>query len=150
MSLALPGPSRRERRCAQQAYLSKQLSISTLHFSRMTSRSYQSPALLPPQCVAKHVLDAIKGDITTVLGAFSAWSFPAVVVWEDLWFSWRTFVIIFSMIWCGPAPTRGRGAGKSAMWTALKRLLFNAPPQVELPAPAAHHGHHHRLVSPAS
>jgi len=53
----------------------------------------------PFQCVAKHVLDAIRGDITTVMGAFVAWSFPAVVVWEDLWFSVRTVFIIISILW---------------------------------------------------
>ena len=31
------------------------------------------------QCVAKHVVDAIMGDITTVVGAFEDWSFPAVI-----------------------------------------------------------------------
>jgi hypothetical protein len=27
-----------------------------------------------------------------------------VVVWDDLWFSWRTIYIIVSMIWCTPKP----------------------------------------------
>ncbi|KAJ1494559.1 hypothetical protein T484DRAFT_1765340 [Baffinella frigidus] len=52
----------------------------------------------PFQCVAKHVLDAIRGDITTVLGAFVAWSFPAVVVWEDMWWNFLLQPLITGII----------------------------------------------------
>ena len=52
----------------------------------------------PFQCVAKHVLDAIRGDLTSVLGKFTLWSFPPLVPWEDVWHESRTFYIVLSIL----------------------------------------------------
>jgi hypothetical protein len=51
------------------------------------------------QCVAKHVLDSFRGDITTVLGTFTNWTFPALVFWEDSWEGWKTWYIMVFLLW---------------------------------------------------
>ena len=54
----------------------------------------------PFQCVSKHVLDSMTGDLTTVLGdsGGNLWAFPAVAPWSDLWEAWRTFFVFVSII----------------------------------------------------
>jgi len=52
----------------------------------------------PFQCVFKHVLDAFRGDMTTVLGQFAAWTFPPMVVWEDMWHESRTLYLLVGLV----------------------------------------------------
>lgn len=53
----------------------------------------------PWQCVTKHILDSMTGDLTTVLGTdLGVWAFSAIVPWEDLWKTWRTLFVFVSLI----------------------------------------------------
>ena len=53
----------------------------------------------PFQCVIKSVLDGFRGDLTTLLGQNNhTWSFPPMAMWKDLWFQYRTTVIVISII----------------------------------------------------
>jgi len=52
----------------------------------------------PFQCVSKHIYDSFRGDITTVLGQFSMWTYPPLVVWEDLWYQWRTIYVLVGLV----------------------------------------------------
>jgi len=51
------------------------------------------------QCVAKHVADALRGDITTVLGNFANFTHPALVFWADVWEAWKTLYIVVFLVW---------------------------------------------------
>lgn len=72
------------------------------------SYTYFSPSVIassdlchsPFQCVAKHILDSMTGDLTTVLGdpGGSLWSFPALAPWADMWQAWRSFFVFVSII----------------------------------------------------
>eukprot|EP00293_Proteomonas_sulcata_P007365 CAMPEP_0184307928 /NCGR_PEP_ID=MMETSP1049-20130417/16529_1 /TAXON_ID=77928 /ORGANISM="Proteomonas sulcata, Strain CCMP704" /LENGTH=371 /DNA_ID=CAMNT_0026620517 /DNA_START=72 /DNA_END=1187 /DNA_ORIENTATION=- len=55
----------------------------------------------PFQCVAKHVLDSMTGDLTSVLGDdFGNFAYPAFVPWKDSWYAWRsTFVFASIIFW---------------------------------------------------
>mmetsp|Transcript_17701 Transcript_17701/g.40030 ORF Transcript_17701/g.40030 Transcript_17701/m.40030 type:complete len:1724 (-) Transcript_17701:23-5194(-) len=54
----------------------------------------------PFQCVTKFIVDSFGGDIRTVLGNFSAWAFPALDLWSDIWYSGRTlFIVTFVIFW---------------------------------------------------
>mmetsp|Transcript_46370 Transcript_46370/g.108883 ORF Transcript_46370/g.108883 Transcript_46370/m.108883 type:complete len:1255 (-) Transcript_46370:266-4030(-) len=52
----------------------------------------------PFQCVSKIIVDSFRGDITTVLGQFSAWAYPPMVFWSDQWYTFRTFFIFCTLI----------------------------------------------------
>lgn len=52
----------------------------------------------PFQCVVKHLLDAFRGDLTTILGRFSNWTFPPIVPWKDLWHESRTLYIVLGLV----------------------------------------------------
>eukprot|EP00960_Hanusia_phi_P076575 768580-Hanusia_phi.AAC.9 len=52
----------------------------------------------PFQCVSKFVIDSFGGDLRTVVGTSSAWSFPALVVYADLWDVGRSLFILSSII----------------------------------------------------
>lgn len=53
----------------------------------------------PFQCVAKHLLDSMTGDLTTVLGDdFGNFGYPSMVVWKDSWNSWRSFFLFCSIV----------------------------------------------------
>ncbi len=54
------------------------------------------------QCVAKHVTDSFRGDITTVIGNIGfAWTFPALVIWQDSWYAWRTIYLLVTLVFWG-------------------------------------------------
>jgi len=51
------------------------------------------------QCVIKHVTDSFRGDITTVVGNIGfAWTFPALVIWQDSWYAWRTVYLMVTLV----------------------------------------------------
>lgn len=53
----------------------------------------------PFQCVVKHILDSMTGDLTTVIGNdFGNFAFPSVVPWQDLWHTWRYFTVFLSLV----------------------------------------------------
>lgn len=53
----------------------------------------------PFQCVVKHVLDSMTGDLTTVVGDdFGNFANPAVAPWQDLWHTWRYFTVFVSLV----------------------------------------------------
>mmetsp|Transcript_16489 Transcript_16489/g.25600 ORF Transcript_16489/g.25600 Transcript_16489/m.25600 type:complete len:401 (+) Transcript_16489:1-1203(+) len=53
----------------------------------------------PWQCVTKHILDSMTGDLTTVLGNdLGVWQFSPMVPWKDGWYSFRTLFVFISLI----------------------------------------------------
>mmetsp|Transcript_32457 Transcript_32457/g.76459 ORF Transcript_32457/g.76459 Transcript_32457/m.76459 type:complete len:428 (+) Transcript_32457:2-1285(+) len=53
----------------------------------------------PFQCISKHILDSLTGDLTTVLGdSLGQAYFPPLVLWVDLWHSWKSFVLFVSIV----------------------------------------------------
>ena len=52
----------------------------------------------PFQCVIKHILDGFRGDITTIYGTFMSWTYPPVVMWEELWYQYRTTFVVMTLI----------------------------------------------------
>ena len=50
------------------------------------------------QCVMKHIFDAFRGDMTTVLGQFGAWTFPALMPWLDIWHTGRSFFLLAGLV----------------------------------------------------
>ena len=53
----------------------------------------------PFQCVSKHILDSLTGDLTTVLGDdFGNFAYPATVFWADSWNSFKSAFVVVSII----------------------------------------------------
>lgn len=53
----------------------------------------------PFQCVVKHVLDSMTGDLTTVIGDdFGNFANPSVAPWQDLWHTWRSLTVFVSLV----------------------------------------------------
>lgn len=71
---------------------------SYAYFSNIVNQE-QEVCHSPLQCVAKHILDSVTGDLSTVLGNdFGNFAFPALVLWEDTWEGWRTTFVFISLI----------------------------------------------------
>lgn len=71
---------------------------SYAYFSNVVNQE-QEVCHSPLQCVAKHILDSLTGDLSTVLGDdFGNFAFPALVLWEDSWEGYRTTFVFISLI----------------------------------------------------
>jgi len=53
----------------------------------------------PFQCVAKHILDGFRGDITTVIGNIGFnWTFPPFAMWQEMWYQHRTLYLVVTLV----------------------------------------------------